>query len=229
MLARTTPLPPAFLPPPAVVVRCPVSAPAPDFARLLGAAAWSRLAPAVRRRFAATPAVDRPIHYHGLMHEVRSSPAGWALARLCRIVGAPFALHDGTDVPVTITLRSRDAGAAIAWERTYRYADHAATVVRSEKRLGADGALIEQVGGGFAMRLDLREADGALHFHSRGYCWRIGRWVVPVPGWLSPGVAHVIHQDLGGGRFRFAMTIRHALFGTLFSQDGVFHEEGTTP
>ena len=41
----------------------------------------------------------------------------------------------------------------------------------------------------------------------------------------APGDAHVLHEDLGNGRFRFAMTIRHRFFGMLFYQDGIFREE----
>jgi hypothetical protein len=96
--------------------------------------------------------------------------------------------------------------------------------VRSEKRMLAHGELLECVGGGFGMRLTVFEAEGALHFKSRGYFWRLGAWLVPLPALLTPGVAHVVHQDLGDGNFRFVMTIRHALLGTLFYQDGVFRQ-----
>ncbi len=202
---------------------------APDFARLLGPAAWQRLAPAIRRRFSETPGRSTPIRYHGIMQEVRCSAVGWLVAQACRLLGTPFALHRGTDVPVTITLRHADGGAAIAWERTYHYRGHPTAIVCSEKRTAPDGTLIERVGAGFAMRLALSEADGALQFHSCGYVWQAGPLRVALPDWLSPGAAHVLHQDLGAGRFRFVMTIRHPLFGTLFHQDGVFREEGPTP
>jgi hypothetical protein len=120
------------------------------------------------------------------------------------------------------------SGTAIVWERTYHYPDHPTAIVCSEKRAAPDGSLIEQVVSGFAMKLDLFESSGALHFQSRGYLWQIGCWLA-LPDWLSPGTAHVMHQDLGAGEFRFVMTIQHKLLGTLFYQDGVFHEEGVTP
>ena len=82
------------------------------------------------------------------------------------------------------------------------------------------------VGGGFGMSLDVFKRDRALHFVSRRYFWRVGPWRVPLPHLFSPGRAHVIHADLGGGRFRFTMTFRHAWLGTLFRQDGVFADEG---
>jgi len=202
---------------------------APDFARLLGPAAWQRLTPAIRRRFTEKPGRDTPIRYHGVMQQVRCSTTGWLLAQACRLFGTPFALHRGANVPVTITLHQVDDGAAIGWERTYHYPDHSTAIVCSEKRVAADGTLIERVGAGFAMKLVLSEEHGALNFRSCGYLWQLGPFRLSLPDYLSPGAAHVIHQDLGAGRFRFVMTIRHKLFGTLFHQDGVFREEGPTP
>jgi hypothetical protein len=200
-----------------------------DFARLVGPTAWRRLAPAIRERFSAKPTAAKPIHYRGVMREVRCSRAGWLLAQACRLFGTPFALHRGSDVPVTITLRALDSGSAMVWERAYHYPDHGTAIVCSEKRVASNGTLTESVAAGFSMKLALSEADGALHFRSVGYIWRIGGWDIPLPDLLSPGDAQIVHRDLGHGRFRFTMTIRHMLFGMLFHQDGVFHEEEMTP
>jgi len=196
----------------------------PDFAALVGPAGWERLAPAIRRRFTDAPAAGRPIRYQGVMSRVDCSSAGWLLAQACRLIGTPFAPHRGQDVPVTITLRKEPADGAILWQRDYHYPGRAPIRVRSVKRgTGADG-LLECVGAGFAMCLDVSEAGGALHFRCDRYVWRLGRWSVRLPALLSPGVAHVVHEDLGEGRFRFAMTIRHPLLGRLFFQEGVFRE-----
>ncbi len=197
----------------------------PDFAALLGAEAWRRLAPDIRRRFTAVPTVAQPIRYAGVMNQVECSGVGWLLAQICRIIGTPFAPHRGTDVPVAITLRSAPEDGAILWERDYRYAGRTPILVRSAKRVAADGGLLECVGAGFAMRLAVTEEAGALHFRCRRYVWRLGRREFRLPNLLSPGAAHVLHEDLGDGRFRFAMTIRHRLFGMLFHQDGIFREE----
>jgi hypothetical protein len=88
------------------------------------------------------------------------------------------------------------------------------------------------------MELDLRTDDGALHFVTTGYhleipCSALLRRYMKrplrlrFPAWWLPGRTHVVHRDLGDGRFRFTMTIRHAWFGELFHHDGVF-TTGTT-
>ncbi|HUH85157.1 MAG TPA: DUF4166 domain-containing protein, partial [Stellaceae bacterium] len=74
------------------------------------------------------------------------------------------------------------------------------------------------------MTLALAESQGALHFRSTEYFWRWRRWRLALPRWLTPGEMHVVHADLGGGRFRFAIAITHPLFGEIIRQDGVFRE-----
>ena len=203
-----------------------------DFQRLVGAAGWARLPVAVRRRFTVHPHVGAPITYRGVMHTVAASRLGVVLAQLCRLIGTPLAPWRGADVPTDIVLRAapavRDASAGITWERTYRYAGRPAVLVRSTKRLARDGALLEVVGGGIGMRLAVYEHQTALHFRSRRYFWQVGPWQIALPDLLTPGVAHVVHTDLGAGRFRFAMTFTHALLGVLFEQTGTF-KEGDVP
>ena len=199
-----------------------------DFARLLGAG-WLRLAPDIRDRFSEKPKPGRPIRYRGTMEVVDSSAAGWMLAQFCRLIGTPFAPWRGCDVPVAITLRAVPGEDAIIWEREYRYRGRKPMLVRSIKRCGRDTGLREYVGGGFGMSLDICEEDGALHFRSRRYFWRRGGRLLWLPRPLTPGATHVVHQDLGDGSFRFAMTVRHRLFGTLFHQDGIFRREEIAP
>jgi hypothetical protein len=147
------------------------------------------------------------------------------LAQFCRLTGTPFAPWRGRDVPVAITLRAVPGKDAIIWDREYSYPARAPVLVRSVKHTGRDGRLLECVGGGFGMSLDVYEENSALHFRSRRYFWRCGNRLLWLPKALTPGTTHVVHQDLGDGSFRFVMTVRHPLFGTLFHQDGIFRRE----
>jgi hypothetical protein len=195
-----------------------------DFAALVGNDGWWRLAPDIRRRFGEHPTATRPIRYAGVMHTVRCSTPGWLIAQVARLIGTPFATFGGAEIPVAIRLRHGGAR-AVVWEREYRRAAGTETVV-STKRLGDDGALHECVGGGFGMRLAVFEAGGALHFLSLRYFWSVGSFTLWLPALLTPGTTHVIHEDLGDGRFRFRMTIKHRWLGMLFEQDGVFARDG---
>jgi hypothetical protein len=199
-------------------------APDPSFRALLGELAWRRLPTAVRDRFGAKPAPGAAIRYTGQMSVVRASRAGWLMAQACRLLGTPLAPHRGADVPVVVTLRLDRDGSGIVWERAYRFPGRAPLRCVSVKRATPEG-LIECVGRGVGMWLKLTEDKGELHFRSTGYFWRCGKRRLAMPGWLTPGEMHVVHADLGGGRFRFRIAVRHPLFGETFFQDGIFAEE----
>lgn len=198
--------------------------PDPGFRALLGELQWRRLPPAVRERFAWKPAPGRDIVYAGTMLEVRASAVGWLMAQACRLIGTPLAPYRGTDVPVTVRLSLDRDGDGIVWQRLYRFPGRRPVRCVSVKRALA-GGLIECVGGGVGMWLRLGERDGELHFRSTGYFWRWRRWRIALPPWLTPGEMHVVHADLGGGRFRFRIGVRHPLFGETFYQDGIFAAE----
>jgi hypothetical protein len=198
--------------------------PDPTFRRLVGELAWRRLRPAIRDRFSWKPMPGGAIRYQGVMAVVRCSLVGAVIARLCRLIGTPLAPYGGDDVPATVTLRAADRG-GIVWERLYHFAGRPAIRCLSVKRASAEEGLLECVGGGIGMWLSLAESGGALHFRSTGYFWRRGPWRLAIPSWFTPGVLHVVHADLGGGRFRFRILVRHPLFGETFFQDGIFAAE----
>ncbi len=194
------------------------------FEALVGAAGWRRLTPMIRARF-GTSAIAKDTYYCGTMATVRCSFAGFLLAQLCRLIGTPLAPYEGEDVPISVRVHEDYAMGGVAWDRRYFFAGKAPVTVTSTKVIERGKALLECVGGGFGMRLKVYEQDQALHFLSQHYFWRWGRIRLRLPSWLTPGVAHVTHSDLGEGRFRFEMTIEHPLLGENFYQDGSFIEE----
>jgi len=192
-----------------------------DFRRLLGGPAWRSLAAAVQRRFG--PAAHLvPVRYDGVM-EVRASRVGRWMAQALRPLGTPLAPWTGEAVPVAVDVWTDPRG-ALVWDRTYRFAGRAAVTVTSMKKLGRDGQLMEVVRGGLGMMLRVTAEGGALHFRSRGYFLEAAGVRLPIPQLLTPGAAHVVHEDLGGGRFRFTLRFAHALFGETFFQTGVFED-----
>lgn len=188
--------------------------------RLLGREFY-RLHPAVQARFSADPGPDETITYEGEMETVHCSPAGWLFAQATRLIGNPLAAHRGRNVPMTVRLFPRPDG-GVDWQRTYRFAGRPPFVVTSAKTHGAKAGLYEMVGFGFGMRLDVSARNGELHFVSRRYIWRLGGVEIPLPHVVSPGATHVIHADLGGGDFRFTITMDHPWLGRTFFQTGRF-------
>jgi hypothetical protein len=187
-----------------------------DFRRLLGETDWAALPGAVRARFMAHAGT---VVYAGQM-VVRANGAGWLIAQLCRLIGTPLAPGTGADVPVAVSVYM-DRG-ALVWDRRYDFGGRTPVLVSSRKTVDADGRLLEVVRGGLGMALSVSQVCGALHFSSRFYFLQLGRVRLVIPALLTPGAAHVAHEDLGQGRFRFALSFRHPWLGETFFQEGVF-------
>jgi hypothetical protein len=189
---------------------------------------WSRLPAATRARFERHAAL-----YTGTI-TLHASTAGRWIARLCGLVGSPLPPPCEHPLAATVRVEPDLATRGSRWTRSYEFPSKRVSVA-SVKAVDADGALVERLGYGLRMRLTLAVRDGALCFDSAGYyveCEgmpfrgrRYGAWRVALPSWFLPGRTCVAHHDLGSGRFRFNMTIRHELLGELFHHDGVFHEQ----
>ena len=163
--------------------------------------------------------------YRGVMEQVACSRVGWLLAQATRLIGTPLAPFSGRQVPTFVVVYPDPRGGGTIWDRVYAFPGKRPVTVRSSKQLDRRGRMVERVGGGFGMELRVFEAGESLHFVSERYFFEILGLRLALPHLLSPGRAHVLHQDLGGGRFRFRLTVRHPLFGTSFEQEGIFRDE----
>lgn len=201
-------------------------APALDLRAMVGAAAWARLPAAVQRRFGTTHA---DVAYEGQM-DLRCSLVGHVYAALTRVWGGPLTHINTTALPATVRVSDNGCG-GVVWERCFHTGTDsgAGRTVRSTKELGPDGRLLERTDGGLAMSLEVLEEDGALVFRSRRFWWVRGNLRIPVPALLTPGTCRVAHTDLGGGQFRFTLSMVHPWWGETFHQSGVFTDPCTEP
>ena len=197
-----------------------------DIAGLIGADSWSRLHPAIRRRF-ATAHASKPVVYTGNMRFERSA-IGLAFAVVSRALGGPLPDLRLTNCPVSVAV-SRDTRGGVVWDRSITHATGKTRTIRSVKRMAANGHLMECVRGGLGMVLDVYERERALVFASRRYFFAFGSVHVPIPNLLTPGRCTVTHADAGPGRFRFTLTMSHALWGETFRQTGVFEDPESQP
>jgi hypothetical protein len=183
-------------------------------ARILGARAWMSLTEKVRARFErVTPAL-----YRGRM-QTTLTLLGRAFAWGLFPFGAPLPVLTG-DADARVLVSVRDGG--MSWTRITRGPFGLMFQVRSIKRPSQDGRLLECCAGGWTMLLDLSVEHGALVFRSRQFYWRMAALSIPIPVWITPGVAEVRHTDLGQGRFRFTLAFDHPWLGRTIFQDGIF-------
>lgn len=187
---------------------------------------WEKLHPDIQARFDREPEAGEIITYEGVMHDIRRSRMGWLFASLTRLVGNPLTPFSGKDIPMEVALYKKYGNDGVFWQRAYFYPGRKPYVVVSAKRESKDGEMLECVGGGFGMKLKVTVRDGDMHFESYRYFWTLLGYKIPLPHWITPGTAHVVHKDIGGGNFMFTLSMIHRQLGETFYQQGVFNNKG---
>jgi len=186
----------------------------------LGDAAWVRLAPAIRQRFAAYISADQALRFRGCMHWVYCSPLGSLIMRLLARYSI-LPVQCARDVAFEFQIGMQQE--AIVKQRRYHFGPDNQFVFRS---VFSDlPRLHEEFTGGIGMYLDLLETQGGLLFRDRGYFWRVLGWRLPLPRWLCVGRFELLHRNLDAQRYQIIIRVAHPLLGTLFYQRGIFRGE----
>jgi hypothetical protein len=180
------------------------------FRALLGEAAWSRLSPAVRRRFSKRLAGGATAIYVGEVAVMRMSRTGWIMAQLFRLIGGPLPTSCDTGLPSVVSVTEDGASGGQVWTRLYARRRGFPQIIHSCKR--------------FAGTSGLEEQQGALVFRSAGYFWHLGALRLNLPAWLSPGALTVVHRETGERRFAFDLDLVHRYLGHLLHQSVAFEE-----
>jgi len=194
------------------------------FKKILGPE-WRRLHPDIQARFDKNPLPGKPLNYSGSLSELTCSRIGRLLGYLTMplIQGALMPYNDA-DFPVDIQVYSKPDCASIFKQRIYRLNGRKPVMFTSFMAESSKGEVLEYVGMGLGMKLLLDVRDGNLHFESDGYFWEVLGVRIPLPGVLTPGKTFLCHRNNHANQFDIRIEIRHALFGTTFTQAGVFRE-----
>ena len=195
------------------------------FSALLGTEAWQRLAPAIRARFGKRVRGGQSVTYQGVVTEMRMNWAGWLLAQVTRLLGAPLP-YDRSSVgqPAVVTVTEDIAGEGQFWIRQYGRKAGFPQVVHSSKRFAGPTGLEEYIGFGIGMALRIEAEARSLLFKSDHYFITILGRRIRLPRVLSPGALVIGHHDLGGGRFTFSLCLHSRILGELVVQDADFRD-----
>lgn len=194
------------------------------FARLLGAEGWARLPAAVRARFSKRYAPGRSVSYAGVIGECRMSRAGWALAHLCRLIGAPLPLDRGGGLAAVVTVTEHSDSHGQVWTRVYARRHGFPQVIHSAKMFAGPTGLEEYLGLGIGVALTVSAEPDRIVFHSDHYFVRLIGRRLRLPRWLTPGALRIDHIDHGNGAFAFVLDLAHPVLGELIHQHGEFHD-----
>lgn len=194
------------------------------FRRLVPRADWDALPEDVRRRFSKRLTGQTVATYSGEIVWTRLSRAGWLLAQLCRLIGAPLPLEAGGPAPAAVAVSEERRSGGQYWTRLYGRRRGHPQAIHSAKSFAGPTGLEEHIGRGFGMALTVRAEADALIFTSDHYFWQIGRLRLRLPAWLTPGETVVTHQHLGHARFAFDLKVTHPRVGELVNQHGLFRD-----
>lgn len=215
-----------ILHPPVLFDSAPAQQPIKDgrFRNLLGAD-WAKLPAAIRKRFGKRLKGGDSIAYQGVVTDMRMSRAGYVLAQLARLVGAPLPFDmSSVDRPAVVVVTEDVASNGQFWIRQYGRARGFPQTVHSSKRFDGPTGLEEYIGYGIGMALRVEATAHALLFKSDHFFVQIAGRRFRLPRLLSPGALVIGHHDLGDGAFVFTLSLKHRVFGELITQDAVFHD-----
>ena len=194
------------------------------FKKILGSE-WLRLHPDIQARFDKNPLPGKPLRYRGELSELTCSRLGRVLGYLTMpLIDGALMPYNDANFPVDIEVYSKENCAAIFKQRIYRLNRRKPVQFTSYMAESSKGEVLEYVGMGLGMKLVLDVRDGNLHFESDGYFWDVFGVRIPLPAWLTPGKTFLCHRNNNPAQFDIRIEIRHPLFGTTFTQAGVFRE-----
>ncbi len=195
------------------------------FARLLGAQGWARLPVAVCARFAKRYAPGCSASYAGVITECRLSTAGWCLAQLTRLIGAPLPLDRGSGQAAVVTVTEHGPSGGQVWTRVYARPRGFPQVIHSAKMFAGPTGLEEYLGLGVGLALTAEAQADRIVFRSDHYFLRLGQRRLRLPRWLAPGQLTIEHIDHGDASFAFVLDLRHRWLGELIHQNGEFRDQ----
>jgi len=194
------------------------------FKKILGPE-WKKLHPDIQRRFDKNPVPGKPLLYTGVLSELKCSRFGKLLAHLTMpIIRGALIPYTDADFPVDIEVYSKANCASIFKQRIYRLHGRKPIQFTSFMRESEKGEVLEYVGMGLGMKLVLHVHEGNLYFTSDGYFWDVFGFRIPLPGIFTPGKTFLCHRNDSSTQFNIRIEIKHCLFGTTFTQIGIFHD-----
>ncbi len=195
------------------------------FRNLLGPHGWALLPKAIRKRFGKRLKGGDSVAYQGVVTKMQMNRAGWVLAQLARLVGAPLP-YDRTSInrPAVVVVTEDVVTNGQFWVRQYGRAKGFPQTVHSSKRFAGETGLEEYIGYGIGMALRVEAVAHALLFKSDHFFLQIAGRRFRLPRFLSPGALVIGHHDLGEGRFAFTLSLKNRVFGEMIAQDAVFHD-----
>jgi hypothetical protein len=183
---------------------------------------WHELSTIIKRHYDLKPGGDTEFHLRGTMDEVYHSRIGKLFLLPGRIFGA-LVPYKGNDIPTVVkNWTSRDCHQAMYWHRQLYFPGKSPVTFQSRMEHRHDSEIIEYVSLGLGIRLHTFTQEGALHFRSLGYVWKIGPLTLHIPNWVILGDAEIVESAISKEELYLEFNMIHPWFGKTFAYSGRF-------
>ena len=186
---------------------------------------WSNLPSVIQRHYQLQSDQQTANVVAGTMH-VRYPKFVRPMLFLTRLIGGLIDLQGyqlAARVEKWLDIEQPDT---LFWKRTIQAPDGKATVFASRMTYQQDNELIEYVGGGFGLYLNVTVENNKLIYKSNGHLWQIGKLRIPIPDVLFLGHATIIETAISKNHFELDFRIKHPFFGETYNYGGIFEVSG---
>ena len=192
---------------------------APIFQEIFGAS-WPNLPIVLERRYGVrADSLDRVVVSGAL--NIRQSRFVRLIAPLLKFFGA-LAPFDGLNVPVMVAFYSGPGAHTVHSDRVFNFAGKPPFPFHSRFEPISGGEVVEYMRFGVGWRALYAVESARVTLTHRGYVWRVGKTLIPLPlGWVL-GRGAAAEEALDEDRFTMWMTITHPLFGENYRYEGEF-------
>lgn len=187
---------------------------------------WERLAAPVRNHYRIRSCSDDWFCLQGTL-TVDFPDLMVPVIRLVRRFGGLIEKR-GHELDAGVCKRAFPGEPGLFWHRIVEDA-HGRQEFRSSMVIEPDGTLLEKIGGGFGIRLQVSEHNHDLVYQSRGYVWSRGALRVRIPDWMLLGTATIREHASSARHFELDFRIHHPLFGCVYSYSGRFEPTPAKP
>lgn len=188
------------------------------FASLIGETGWRALGANVRRRFSRLAGDGETVVYEGRVVAMHHTRLGAGLAAAARLVGGMLPLPAPAGARAVVIVSEDRAASGQIWTRVYARPGRFPQTVNSVKQFRGPTGLLERLGFGLHMYLDVREEAGALVFRSKGFGFGAGSVMMRLPRFVLPIDCEVRHEPVGEATFDFVLSVSAPALGTLIHQ-----------
>jgi hypothetical protein len=184
---------------------------------------WQKLPPVIQRHYQLSDTESSCTVVNGTMR-INYPTFIKPVLVIARLMGALIDLK-GEGMQVSVKKWVTDSSSTLYWRRTIQAPDGRGTVFASRMEYQHGNQLIEFVGFGFGIRLNVFAENKQLVYRSNGHLWRCGFVTIPIPDILFLGHATIIERPIDDDKFVLDFKINHPLFGQTYEYGGVFSYE----